>query len=75
MKPGDSVIWIRCPEHSILDGWRVQRIPGVVVRIYRRRVKISIRLDETERLVIVDPENLIGDDENGELFPDLCNTT
>ena len=62
MKPGDRVIWVRSPERSILDSWRVQRIPGVVVRIYRHRVKIRVRLDETERLAIVDPENLSDDD-------------
>ena len=68
MKHGDSVIWARSPERSILDGWRVQRIPGVVVRIYRHRVKISIRSDETERLTIVDPDNLFTDDGTGDIF-------
>jgi hypothetical protein len=68
-KPGDRVIWVRSPGRSILEAWKVERIPGVVVSICRRRVKITVRLGETEKLAIVDPENLIGDDGNGELFP------
>jgi hypothetical protein len=66
VKPSNRVIWVRSPERSILDGWKVQRVPGVVVRIYRHRVEIRIRSGERERLAIVDPENLISNDRTGE---------
>jgi hypothetical protein len=69
--PGDRVIWVRSPGRSILEAWRVQRVPGVVVGICRQRVKISIGRGETEKLVIVDPENLIGDDETVEFVSRL----
>jgi hypothetical protein len=70
-KPGDRVIWVRSPGRSILEDWKVERVSGVVVKVLRHRVKICVRLGETERLTTVVPENLIGDDENGDLSPRL----
>ena len=59
MKPGDRVIWVRSPGRSFLTGWRVERIPGVVERIWRRRVGIRVRLGGIEKLAVVDPDNLL----------------
>ena len=49
MKPGDRVIWLRSPGRSFLTGWRIERIPGVVTRISRHRVMISVRLAGSRR--------------------------
>jgi hypothetical protein len=68
MTPGDRVVWVRSPGRPILEAWKVERVPGVVVGVCRHRVKISLQLGEAEKLAIVDPENLIGDDGNGEFF-------
>ena len=73
-KPGDRVIWVRSPGRSILEAWKVEQVPGVVVGVCRHRVKISVQLGEAEKLAIVDPENLIGDDADGELFSRLGNS-
>ena len=59
MKPGDRVIWLRSPGRSFLTGWRVQSIPGVIVRIYRYRISIRVSICGRERIVCVDPENVL----------------
>ena len=59
MKPGDRVIWLRSPKHSILDRWRVERIPGEIVGIFRRRVRIRVWMHGQERLVNVHPDNVL----------------
>jgi hypothetical protein len=63
MKPGERVIWLYSPRHSLLDGWRLQRIPGEIVRICRRRIRIRVWLRGKERVVNVDPENVLYDAE------------
>ncbi len=63
MKPGERVIWLHSPRHVIGSGWRLQRIPGEVVRICRRRIRIRVCVGGRERLVNVDPENVL---HNGE---------
>ncbi len=65
MKPGDRVIWLRSPGRSFLTGWRVRAIPGKVVRVCRRRIRIKVRLAGSEKLVTVDPENVLTTDEAG----------
>jgi len=65
MKPGDRVIWLRSPGRSFLTGWRVRAIPGEVVRVCRRRIRIKVRLAGSEKLVTVDPENVLTSDEAG----------
>ena len=65
MKPGDRVIWLRSPGRSFLTGWRVQSIPGVIVRVCRRRLRIRVNLRGRERIVNVDPENVMTSDEAG----------
>ncbi len=62
MKPGDRVIWLRSPGRSILTGWRVQRIPGEIVRVCRYRIRIRVRLCGRQRLVNVNPDNLLCDE-------------
>jgi hypothetical protein len=60
IKAGDSVIWFRSPGRSFLTGWRVQQIPASVVCVLKHRIRIRIvRSDGTERLVNVDPENIL----------------
>jgi hypothetical protein len=63
MKPGDRVIWLHSPGRSFLSGWRMQEIPGVIVRICRRRIWIGVHLEGSEKLVNVDPEDLILNEE------------
>jgi hypothetical protein len=71
MKPGDRVIWLRSPGRSFLTGWRVQAIPGEIVRVCRHRIRIRVRLAGREKLVVVDPENVLHEEEasNGMLRP------
>jgi hypothetical protein len=59
MKPGEHIIWIRSPKHSILSGWRLEKIPGEIVRICRRRICIRVWMRGEERYVYVNPENLL----------------
>jgi hypothetical protein len=59
MQPGDRVIWLRSRGRSFLTGWRVERIPGVVERVLRCRVGIRVRLTGTEKVAIVNPDNLL----------------
>jgi len=61
MKPGERVIWLHSPRHSFLTGWRLQRIPGEVVRVCRRRIRIRVCSGGIERLVTVDPDNVLCD--------------
>jgi hypothetical protein len=42
----------------------MERIPGEIVRICRRRIRIRVWLRGKERLVNVDPENVLCDVED-----------
>lgn len=66
MKPGDRVIWLRSPGRSFLTGWRVQRIPAIVDGTCRRRIGIRVELGGNEKLINVEPENLMRDREFGD---------
>jgi hypothetical protein len=59
MKPGDRVIWLYSKKRSFLTGWRVQRVPGVIMRVCKRRIRLRVQLHGTEKLVNVNPENVI----------------
>jgi hypothetical protein len=59
LQPDDRVIWLRSPGRSFLTGWRVSEIPAIVVRVCPCRIKIKIILNEKEKTVIVDPDNVI----------------
>ena len=59
MKPGDHVIWLYSKKRSFVVGWRLQRIPGVITRVCRRRIRLKVKLRGVEKLVNVSPENVI----------------
>ena len=63
MKPDDRVIWLYSPGRSFLSGWRRQEVPGVIVRICRSRIRIRVRLGGRDKIVSVDPENVICSEE------------
>jgi hypothetical protein len=63
MKPGDRVIWLRSPGRSFLTGWRLQEVPGVIVRLCGHRIRIRVQLDGGEKVINVDPENLFHGEE------------
>jgi hypothetical protein len=65
IQPGDQVIWLRSEGRSFLTGWRVQAIPGVVVHACRCRLRIRVHLKGKERVVSVDPENVLTSEEAG----------
>jgi hypothetical protein len=66
MKPGDRVIWIHSEGRSLLTGWRVQRISGVVERVCRTRIRIRIRLGDREKVVNVAQENVMSERDSNE---------
>lgn len=59
MKPGDRVVWLYSKKRSFVVGWRLQRIPGVIIRVCRRRIRLKVKLCGVEKLVNVSPENVI----------------
>lgn len=59
MKAGDRVIWLYSKKRSIVVGYHVQRVPGVVIRICKRRVRLKVLLLGSEKLVNVSPDNII----------------
>ncbi len=61
MKPGERVIWLHSPNRSFLTGWRMQRTPGEIVRICSERIWIRVCVGGRERLVMVNPENLLSE--------------
>jgi hypothetical protein len=63
VKPGDRVIWLRSPGRSFLTGWRLQRTPRVIERVYRDRIRIRVPLDGRERLVNVRRDNVLSDED------------
>jgi hypothetical protein len=63
MKPGDRVIWLRSPGRSFLTGWRVEAVPGVVIRVCRQRIRIKVDVAGCETIVNVDPENVMYEEE------------
>ena len=63
--PGYELPWLRSPGRAFLRGRRLHEVPVVIVRICRRRIRIRVRLGGGERLVSVDPENILASDEAG----------
>jgi hypothetical protein len=59
LQPGDRVIWLHSPGRSFLTGWRLQRTPGVIEKVYRTCIRIRVRLDGCEKLVNVRPDNVL----------------
>ncbi|MGD0310427.1 MAG: hypothetical protein ABSC02_14215 [Acidobacteriota bacterium] len=64
MKPGDHVIWLYSKKRSLVVGWRLQRVPGVIIRVCRRRIRLKVKLLGVEKLVNVSPENVICDSDD-----------
>jgi len=62
MKPGDRVIWLRSPDRSFLTGWRIERIPGVVVRACLKWLRIRLDLHGVNSFVTVHPDNVLDAD-------------
>ena len=58
LKPGDRVIWLRSPGRSILSGWKVEEIPGIVVQVCRYKIRIKVLINGREKIVGVDPDNI-----------------
>jgi len=42
-------------------GWRLQRVPGVIIRVCKRRIRLKVEILGVEKLVNVRPENVICD--------------
>jgi hypothetical protein len=63
------VIWLRSPGRSILSGWRVEKISGVIIRVCRHRIRIRVELGGRERVVAVDPENVLREEEEDKAIP------
>ncbi len=59
MKEGDHVIWLYSKRRSFVVGCGVQRVPALVIRVCRRRIRLRVLLLGSERLVNVDPDNVI----------------
>ena len=60
------MIWLRSPGRSFLTGWKVQAIPGEIVRVCRHRIRIRVCLGGREKLVLVNPENVLDEDKSEE---------
>jgi hypothetical protein len=59
MKPGDRVTWLYSRKRSFMVGCGVQRIPAVIIRVCRRRIRLEVLLPGTKRVVNVNPDNVI----------------
>ena len=59
MKPGDRVIWLYSKKRSFVVGCGVQRVPGVIIRVCKRRIRLKVRLLGRDKLVNVSPDNVI----------------
>jgi len=64
MKPGDHVIWLYSRKRSFVVGYGGRRIPGEVIRICKRRVRIKILDPGKKRVVNVSPDNVICEEES-----------
>jgi len=64
MKQSNRVIWLFSRKRPVLVGHGVQRVPAVIVRVCKRRIRPRMLLSETEKLVNVNPDNVICEDEN-----------
>jgi hypothetical protein len=63
MKPGDRVIWLYSRKRSLVVGHRVKRIPAVIIRVCKRRIRLRTQQPGMEKIVNVDPDNVIFDRE------------
>jgi hypothetical protein len=63
LKPGDRVIWLYSRNRSFIVGHRVQRIPAVIIRVCKRKIRLRVQLPRIERTVNVDPDNVLFENE------------
>jgi hypothetical protein len=63
MKPGDRVIWLYSKKRSFVISCGVQRIPGVVMRVCKRQIRLKVLLLGMEKVVNVSPDNVICEDD------------
>lgn len=59
MKPGDRVTWLYSRKRPFMVGCGVERIPGVIVRVCKHRIRLRVTLHGKEKIVNVDPENVM----------------
>jgi hypothetical protein len=59
LKSGDRVIWLYSKKRSFVVGCGVRRVPGVIIRVCKRRIRLKVFLLGTEKLVNVSPDNVI----------------
>jgi hypothetical protein len=63
MKPGDHVTWLYSRKRSFVVGCGVEHIPGVIVRVCKHRIRLRVSLLGQEKIVHVDPENVMAIEE------------
>ncbi len=63
MKPGDRMIWLYSKKRSFVVGCGVQRVPGVVIRACKRRIRLKVKPFDREKLVNVSLENIISNED------------
>ena len=54
-------MWLYSKKRSFVTGYRLPPIPGVIIRVCRRRIRLNVKLLAVEKLVNVSPENVICD--------------
>ena len=47
----------------MLTGWKLQEVSGEIVRVCRHRIRIKVQVGGSEKIVNVDPENVICSEE------------
>jgi len=63
MKPGDRVIWLYSRKRSFVAGRGVQRVPGVIIRVCKRRIRLKVLSPGMKKVVNVSPDNVIGEED------------
>ncbi len=63
LEPGNRVIWLYSKKRSFVTGWRLRRIPSVVIRVCRQRIRLKVKMLGTEKVLNVRPENVMSEDE------------
>ena len=63
MKPGNRVIWLNSKKRSFVIGCGVRRIPGEVIRVCKRRIRLKVKTVDAEKLVNVSANNVICEEE------------
>jgi hypothetical protein len=59
MQPGNSVIWLYSRKRSFAVNHGVQRIPAVILRVCKRKIRLRTQLPGMEKTVDIDPDPVI----------------